>query len=58
MTDEGNRLGFELIKNVHTLAQVSYTHGRAIDYTGLEIPSSPVANAMRNGEGLQLSHIS
>ena len=25
---------------------------------GLEIPSSPIANAMRNGEGLQLSHIS
>ena len=29
-----------------------------VPYPGLEIPSSPIANAMRNGEGLQLSHIS
>ena len=35
----------QFITRIHTLS-------------GLEIPSSPIANAMRNGEGLQLSHIS
>ena len=29
-----------------------------LSQAGLEIPSSPIANAMRNGEGLQLCHIS